>query len=1050
MDQSTGGARPIPVIRGKLAVPAPADHVVDRPRLLELLAGVVERHPVVVVSATAGAGKTTAVAAATALLGRPVAWLAVDRPDAAPGRLVAYLEAALAERLPRLRGIATEALAAGAPPVEAVGLLAEAIGDDPPVLVLDDLERLAEDPEPWTVVEALGRYLPPTSRLVLVSRHDVPAERCALPADRLGAIGDAALAFTEAEAAAALRKAGRADVDAAAAVASTGGWVTGVLFEAWRSDEHVAGAGGEADPLHGYLSSQILAQLDPEDRELLLVTSLLEEVTAERAEALGVRRPGERLARLRAAHLPVTWSADGRAMRCHPRFREVLQERLERRGARELRPLRLAHARRLREEGRHEEATEELLRVGAPEEARAAAEAAVVGVIERTDFAVAERWIARLAPTPDASPLTTARLMAAIARDDVREVVRIGDLLAADGLRDRLAATSDTAAWILGWAYIHALRPDDVVAVLDAARPGSAVDALRYAFHVMADPADEAPPPRPALDRGGSAAAMAYVADYGLGRFAELAQADGTPWVEAVKAPWRIAALRATGRTQEALELHRTAGRAADALIVQAFTGPELLLDAGRVDEARELLERGRAHARRCGSLATEAMSVLTEAKLVLRADRDPTRARAILDRADFRAACARFRHVDEGAATWRGLALLLEGADAAAAAELRRAVAGMRAGGRLLELPTAAVYLSEAAWRLGAEDEADAAAAIALDAAERQGADHLLLQALADAPAVVARQLDAQRDADSPWHRVARALRAQEQAGGRAPVSGRREQAVDLAGRPGAAGDAAAPAGGSRSGTGTPTGDRADRPRALLIEFGRRALLVGDEERRPRIAKSYEVLAYLAARPGGRAARDELLDALFDGRSDDSARAYLRQAVLWLRRALGEGALSTAPGVVALADAVALVSESTTFERRLAEAARLRGEERLAATLEALAVHDRGAYLPGARSRWADDRAQRLDDLAADAAFDAAEVALGLARTDEARRLVERALATQPFREEAFRLLMRAHQMRGDEQGVIRAYRACERALAEVDARPSASTERLLERLRA
>ena len=46
-----------------------------------------------------------------------------------------------------------------------------------------------------------------------------------------------------------------------AAVESTAGWVTGVLFEGWRSSDHVAGQGGETDPLYDYLSSQILGQL---------------------------------------------------------------------------------------------------------------------------------------------------------------------------------------------------------------------------------------------------------------------------------------------------------------------------------------------------------------------------------------------------------------------------------------------------------------------------------------------------------------------------------------------------------------------------------------------------------------------------------------------------------------------------------------------------------------------------------------------------------------------------------------------------------------------
>lgn len=109
--------------------------------------------------------------------------------------------------------------------------------------------------------------------------------------------------------------------------------------------------GGEADPLYGYLSSQILEQLDPEDRDFLVASSLLDEVSAPRAAALGQRHAGERLVALRAAHLPVSWEPGGRAMRCHSRFREYLLERLERRGEDEVRALRLAHGRLLARNG---------------------------------------------------------------------------------------------------------------------------------------------------------------------------------------------------------------------------------------------------------------------------------------------------------------------------------------------------------------------------------------------------------------------------------------------------------------------------------------------------------------------------------------------------------------------------------------------------------------------------------------------------------------------------------------------------------------------------
>jgi len=95
------------------------------------------------------------------------------------------------------------------------------------------------------------------------------------------------------------------------------------------------------------------------------------------------------------------------------------------------------------------------------------------------------------------------------------------------------------------------VRPEDVNAVLAAAQPGPAIDALRYAKTVMIDPADAPTPARPSLT-GGPIDALLYAADYAMGHLRELTEAAGSPWVEALSGQWRIAALRAAGHTQRA------------------------------------------------------------------------------------------------------------------------------------------------------------------------------------------------------------------------------------------------------------------------------------------------------------------------------------------------------------------------------------------------------------------------------------------------------------------------------------------------------------------
>jgi ATP/maltotriose-dependent transcriptional regulator MalT len=78
------------IIRSKLRPPRPSEHVVARPRVEQRLRDLIERHAVVMVSATAGSGKTTAVTGALAGDGR-LAWLTVDDGDVASGRLLTYV-----------------------------------------------------------------------------------------------------------------------------------------------------------------------------------------------------------------------------------------------------------------------------------------------------------------------------------------------------------------------------------------------------------------------------------------------------------------------------------------------------------------------------------------------------------------------------------------------------------------------------------------------------------------------------------------------------------------------------------------------------------------------------------------------------------------------------------------------------------------------------------------------------------------------------------------------------------------------------------------------
>ena len=239
------------------------------------------------------------------------------------------------------------------------------------------------------------------------------------------------------------------------------------------------------------------------------------------------------------------------------------------------------------------------------------------------------------------------------------------------------------------------------------------------------------------------------------------------------------------------------------------------------------------------------------------------------------------------------------------------------------MELPTASVYLSEARWRVGDEDGADAAADLAHDAARRQGSNHYLLEALASFPSVVTRRLDSEPRADSQWHELGRALRSQD-----ITVDLRLTARVELV-------EFGEPVDSRRRHTGTAAENRQELRTARLPDQPRPC--------RRRAVRSCSGRCSTAARttpPAPISARPCISFARSCPARSGSCPS--RAACRWRIR-------------------VIVSSESARLETLLAEAARLQGEQRIDATLRAIAIPDRGQYLPGLSSIWIEERRDRL-----------------------------------------------------------------------------------------
>ncbi|MDX6299783.1 MAG: hypothetical protein QOF53_997, partial [Nocardioidaceae bacterium] len=175
-----------PLVATKLLRPRLRRDRVPRPRLASLMTQAADA-PLTVVSAPAGFGKTTLVAAWTADLARPVAWVSLDERDRHPSWFWSYFLAALERALPGSAGASLTLWQSGQAPIDVVlgGLVNElSVHAGEVTVVLDDY-HLADGPDVAAGMTTLLDLLPPQLHLVISTRVDP-----GLPLPRLRAGGE--------------------------------------------------------------------------------------------------------------------------------------------------------------------------------------------------------------------------------------------------------------------------------------------------------------------------------------------------------------------------------------------------------------------------------------------------------------------------------------------------------------------------------------------------------------------------------------------------------------------------------------------------------------------------------------------------------------------------------------------------------------------------------------------------------------------------------------------------------------------------------------------
>jgi LuxR family transcriptional regulator, maltose regulon positive regulatory protein len=295
MDPGAGGL----LLATKLFVPRPRPDLVPRPRLLDRLDAGLEAGWCSLLSAPAGAGKTSLLAAWLAQLDRPVAWLTLGERDQDAHLVLRYLVAACQTIAPTCgRGALAWLDGPRPPPPEVV--VTELVNDlaalpEPSVLVLDDY-HLVRAPAVHDAVAFLLDHLPPALHLVIASREDPPLPLPRLRARRqLTEVRAADLGFSVDEAAALLAS-GMAlrlpEAQVAVLVDRTEGWAAGLQLAGLALRDRpdpaafVAAFSGGHRLVADYLLAEVLDRQPPSTRRFLLATSVLDRLCAPLCDAL--------------------------------------------------------------------------------------------------------------------------------------------------------------------------------------------------------------------------------------------------------------------------------------------------------------------------------------------------------------------------------------------------------------------------------------------------------------------------------------------------------------------------------------------------------------------------------------------------------------------------------------------------------------------------------------------------------------------------------------------------------------------------------------------
>ena len=404
----------------KLVRPAVGAALVPRLRLTTHLQQGIQ-HPLTLIAAPAGFGKTTLLATWLEHPPLPAAWVALEPDDDDMARFWTYVVTAVARVHPGSEAAALALLQttpfAPLPPIETVltaWINALATLPHDLVLVLDDYHVITAPPIHRSVAYLLD-HLPPQLHLVLATRANPP-----LPLARLRTRGQlteiraADLRFTPEEAAAFLTQGhglALAPADLAAVAARTEGWIAGLHLAALSLHGHPDRAGflqaftGSHRYIIDYLVEEVLARQPAPIQTFLLQTAILDRLQGALCDAVlggmgetdGPSAGQALLEQVEQANLFLMPLDDQRRWyRYHQLFAEALRHRLQHQHPALVLELHRRASHWYAQQGLLHDAVHHALAAADFAQAARLIEHAFNALVQRGEIATLQRWVAAL------------------------------------------------------------------------------------------------------------------------------------------------------------------------------------------------------------------------------------------------------------------------------------------------------------------------------------------------------------------------------------------------------------------------------------------------------------------------------------------------------------------------------------------------------------------------------------------------------------------------------------------------------------------------------